>query len=159
MHKHRDVKCKLPEKKKKQKQNIYTLTWLWWQWKRCKKWFERTISKLLAYMWTTCADSSIRHVRGSIGGSRFHNFVLDKCRVLTLSDDICRLLFYFNKLSFGKTFVCQVERRNVKQRRSRWDGSMSRSHLDLYCLQKPIFIACCRERVKIFVSLGTIELF
>ena len=34
--------------------------------------------------------------------------------------------FYLNKLSFGKTFICKVERLNVKQRRSRWDGSMSR---------------------------------
>ena len=30
---------------------------------------------------------------------------------------------YFNKLSFGKTCICKVERLNVKQRRSRWDGS------------------------------------
>ena len=29
------------------------------------------------------------------------------------------LFSYFNKLSFGKTFVCKVERLNVKQRRSR----------------------------------------
>ena len=34
--------------------------------------------------------------------------------------------FYCNKLSFGKTFICKVERLNVKQRRSRWDGSLSR---------------------------------
>ena len=34
--------------------------------------------------------------------------------------------FYFNKLSLGKTFICKVERLNVKQRRFRWDGSMSR---------------------------------
>ena len=27
--------------------------------------------------------------------------------------------FYFNKLSFGKTFICKVKRLNVKQRRSR----------------------------------------
>ena len=33
--------------------------------------------------------------------------------------------FYFNKLSFGKTFICKVKRLNVKQRRSRWDGSLS----------------------------------
>ena len=33
--------------------------------------------------------------------------------------------FYFNKLSFGKTYICKVERLNVKQRRSRWDGSLS----------------------------------
>ena len=55
-----------------------------------------------------------------------------------ISDDICRLFFffffsffycfffYFNKLLFWKTFICKVERLNVKQRRSRWDGSLSR---------------------------------
>ena len=31
------------------------------------------------------------------------------------SFDICRLLFYFNKLSFEKTFICKVERLDVKQ--------------------------------------------
>ena len=41
-------------------------------------------------------------------------------------DDICRLLFYYNKLPFGKTFICKVERLTVKQLRSRWDGSLSR---------------------------------
>ena len=35
-------------------------------------------------------------------------------------------VFNFVKLSPGKTFICKVERLNVKQRRSRWDGSMSR---------------------------------
>ena len=35
-------------------------------------------------------------------------------------------IFYCNKLSFGKTFICKVERLNVKQHRSRWDGSLSR---------------------------------
>ena len=34
--------------------------------------------------------------------------------------------FYLNKLSFGKTFICTVKRLNAKQRRSRWDGSLSR---------------------------------
>ena len=34
--------------------------------------------------------------------------------------------FYFNKLSFGKMSICKVERLNVKQRRSRWDGSLNR---------------------------------
>ena len=32
--------------------------------------------------------------------------------------------FFFNKLSPGKKFICKVERLNVKQRRSRWDGSL-----------------------------------
>ena len=31
---------------------------------------------------------------------------------------------FFNKLSPGKTFTCKVLRLNVKQRRSRWDGSL-----------------------------------
>ena len=35
-------------------------------------------------------------------------------------------VFYFNKLSLGKTFICKTDRLNVKQRRSRWDGSLSR---------------------------------
>ena len=39
-----------------------------------------------------------------------------KCQI---SDEICRLLFYFNKLSLGKTFICKVERLNVKKRRFR----------------------------------------
>ena len=36
-----------------------------------------------------------------------------------------RLLFFFffNKLSLEKQFIRKVERLNVKQRRSRWDGS------------------------------------
>ena len=34
--------------------------------------------------------------------------------------------FYFHKLWLGKTFICKVERLNVKQHRSRWDGSLSR---------------------------------
>ena len=34
--------------------------------------------------------------------------------------------FYFNKPSLGKTFICIVERLNVKQLRSRWDGSLCR---------------------------------
>ena len=45
-----------------------------------------------------------------------------------ISDDICWSAFYFNKISFGKTFICKVERLNAKQ--------IEPSHLDLYCLQK-----------------------
>ena len=41
------------------------------------------------------------------------------------SDDICRLLFYFNTLWLGKSFICKVEKLNVKQRRSRFDGLLS----------------------------------
>ena len=35
-------------------------------------------------------------------------------------------VFYFYKLPLGKTFICKVDRLKVKQRRSRWDGSLSR---------------------------------
>ena len=55
---------------------------------------------------------------------------------------------FFNKLSLEKKFIRKVERLNVKQHRSRWDGSYEPSHLDLCCLQKPIIIACDSERVK-----------
>ena len=55
---------------------------------------------------------------------------------------------FFNKLSLGKRFIRKVERLNVKQHRSRQDGSYEPSCLDLYCLQKPIIIACGIERVK-----------
>ena len=56
--------------------------------------------------------------------SYFHYFKEDipethklfRCQI---SDDICCLLFYFNKLSLGKAFICKVEGLNVKQRRSR----------------------------------------
>ena len=52
-------------------------------------------------------------------GARYFVF----CWFLTLrcqiSDDICRLLFFFNKLSLEKKFIRKVERLNVKQRRSR----------------------------------------
>ena len=54
--------------------------------------------------------------------------------------------FYFNKLSFGKKFICKLERLNVKQRRSRdWavsSGSMLFAKAYYYC------IACGSERVK-----------
>ena len=56
--------------------------------------------------------------------------------------------FFFNKLLLEKKFIRKVERLNVKQSRSRWDGSYEPSHLDLCCLQKPISIACGSEKVK-----------
>ena len=55
---------------------------------------------------------------------------------------------FFKKLSLEKKFIRKVERLNVKQHRSRWDGSYEPSHLDLCCLQKPIIIACGSEKVK-----------
>ena len=35
-------------------------------------------------------------------------------------------IFILTNHPFGKMFICKVERLNVKQRRSRWDGSLSR---------------------------------
>ena len=55
-----------------------------------------------------------------------------------------RPLFYFNKLSFEKTFICKVERLNVNS-----VDPDETSHLDLCCLQKFIIIACGSERVKV----------
>ena len=46
--------------------------------------------------------------------------------------------FFFNKLSLDKKFIRKVERLNVKQRRSRWDGSY----------EPIIIIAYGSERVK-----------
>ena len=54
---------------------------------------------------------------------------------------ICRLLFYFNKLSLGKTFICEVQRLNVKQRRFRQDGSVS-SLIWIYAVCKSLFLSC-----------------
>ena len=61
--------------------------------------------------------------------------------------------FFFNKLSLEKKFIRKVQRRNVKQRRSRWDGSYEPSHLDLCCLQKPIIIGCGSDKVKLLRSV------
>ena len=66
---------------------------------------------------------------------------------------------FFNKLSLGKKFIRKVERLNVKQRRSRWDGSYEPSLLDLCCLQKPIIIAYGSERVKITFNYSAITSF
>ena len=47
--------------------------------------------------------------------------------------------FYFNKLWFGKMFICKVDRLNVKQRRSRWNGALS--HLIwIYAVCKSILL-------------------
>ena len=79
-------------------------------------------------------------------------FILNIPRTLTLLVPNFRRhlssLFFFNKLSLEKKFIFKVERLNVKQRRSRGDGSYELSHLDLCCLQKPIIIACGSEKVK-----------
>ena len=55
------------------------------------------------------------------------------------------VFFFFNKLPLEKKLIRKVERLNVKQRRSRSDGSYEPSHLDLCCLQKPIIIVCGSE--------------
>ena len=67
-----------------------------------------------------------------------------------ISDAICRLLFYINKLSLGKKFIRKFERLNVKQRRSRLDSSLRAVSSALSCLQKPIIIACGSERQSIY---------
>ena len=46
-----------------------------------------------------------------------------------------------------RNFICKFEWLNVKQLRSRWDGSYEPSHLNLRCLQKP------HMTVKEFTSL------
>ena len=56
--------------------------------------------------------------------------------------------FSSNKLSLGKKLICKIERLNVKLRKSGWPAHDEPSHLDLCCLQNPIFIACGSERVK-----------
>ena len=75
---------------------------------------------------------------------RFHNWkeILVSSFGAKFQTKFVLCIFIFNKLSLGKTFICKVERLNVKQRRSWWDGSMS--------LQKPIIIACGSERETFF---------
>ena len=53
------------------------------------------------------------------------------------------ICFFFNKISLGKTFICKL-----KDWMSNSVDPDETSHLDLYCLQKPIIIACGKERVK-----------
>ena len=68
-----------------------------------------------------------------------------------ISDFICRLL-WFNKLSTGKKFICKVERLDVKQCRSWWDGSwwaVSSGSTLFAKMQKPIIFAYGSERVLI----------
>ena len=68
-------------------------------------------------------------------------------------------LFYFNKLTFGKTFICEIERLNVKQRRSRWDGSMS-CLIWIYAVCKSLLLSpvavkelliCCKFQPLVFI--------
>ena len=60
--------------------------------------------------------------------------------------------FYFYKLSLGKTFICTLDRLNVKQHRSRWDGSLS--HLIwIYAVCKSLLLlpVAVKELNKIFL--------
>ena len=59
---------------------------------------------------------------------------------------------YFNKLSFGKTFICKIKRLNVKQHRSRWDGSLSRL-IWIYAVCKSLLLS--PVAVKEFRSTST----
>ena len=56
-------------------------------------------------------------------------------------------------LSFGKTFICKVERRNIKQRRSRWDGSLS-CLIWIYAVCKSLLLL--PVAVKELISLDSI---
>ena len=58
------------------------------------------------------------------------------------------ICFFFNKLSIGKKFICKVERLNVKQRRSRWNGSLWTASSRSMLFAKVIIIKCSSERVN-----------
>ena len=49
--------------------------------------------------------------------------------IITIIITIIIIIVIIIKLSFGKKFICKVERLKVKQRRSRWDDSISGSML------------------------------
>ena len=55
-----------------------------------------------------------------------------------------------------RSLYVNLKRLNVKQRRSRWDGSYEPSHLVLCCLQKLIIIACGSERVNLVASINSL---
>ena len=59
-----------------------------------------------------------------------------------ISDDICRLLFFFNKLLLEKKFIRKLEILNVTQRRSWWDGSYELSRLIwIYAICKSLLLS------------------
>ena len=65
-----------------------------------------------------------------------------------ISDDICCLLFFFNKLSLERSLCVKLEywmSNNVAPDET--------AHIDLCCLQKLIIIACGSERVKLICFL------
>ena len=82
------------------------------------------------------AQNKVRQTRHDIAEQRFNgnktnaikvyrngNMALEKSAVKQSVPNFKRHLssvfFLFQKLSFGKTFICKIERLNVKQRRSR----------------------------------------
>ena len=64
-------------------------------------------------------------------------------------------VFIFFKLALGKTFICKVERLHVKQRRFRWDGSMSRL-IWIYAICEKT--ACGSEIVNVWTDFVLIHL-
>ena len=50
------------------------------------------------------------------------------------------VFFYFNKLPLRKAIICKVERLNIKQRKSRWDGSTSRL-IWIYAVCKSLWLS------------------
>ena len=66
------------------------------------------------------------------------------------------IFFYFNKLSFRKTFICKLERLTVKQRISTWDGSLSRL-IWIYAVCKSLLLSTVA--VKELRGLNTLGTF
>ena len=65
---------------------------------------------------------------------------------------VASLLFYFNKPLLGKTFICQVERLNVKQCRSRWESSLS--HLTwIYAVCKSLSLSPVAVKMYTIITL------
>ena len=78
------------------------------------------------------------HIQVKISDDTIH----DKLFRRQISDDICRLHFYFNRLLYLYVKIeCQTAW--IQMRRL-----IEPYHLDLCCLQKPIIIACGSERVN-----------
>ena len=64
-----------------------------------------------------------------------------------LSDDICRLLFFFNKLSLEKKFIRKVERLNVKSVDPDDTAHMSRL-IWIYAVCKSLLLSPVAAKVK-----------
>ena len=80
----------------------------------CTLEIKQTSSKYIAAMKTVSSVCFLMSVNDEAVNRRKELF---RCQI---SDDICRLIFFFNKLLLGKKCICKVERLN---------------HLDLCCLQ------------------------